>query len=529
MLRLGSWMANRGVILFFIVIAAIAVRAYWAAGFIPKDDAEFAKVAYQMSQGTFAYDRYEGPPVFPLRTGVVLPTAAAMALFGPGEAQIAIYPLITSLVTLLLIYLFSARMFGHKAAVIAAFVWVFLPMDLEIATMLWPEVPTTAFAILGVYCIYVARSRDDLGQRAQLLYGLAGGLAFGAAWLCKEAVVYFAPFCLALALFDFQRTRFQRLAIWGGVAAGSLAVLTGEMLVYGVITGDSLYRFAAIHRNYDLYPEFFFTEGARFGYPVGTPFWKAVIKRIAIDGPAIIFLQPHFLYLPSFGALAALYGWYRRDSRFYFMTALFVVLIIMFNGFSASLQAYQPLPLFSRYFYAICVPAVILTGGMLARLMESEDVGSVWRTRPESFFWGSIMIVALAGLIAWSTFRQFRDHQGTWSAAEKYLAGVLSPKDRIHTDALSRNALEFFWRYPDQMNISVYGEPGHPIVIGCNEYVLKNRSYIEWLTTNYGMWLTMRGFELPALVQKPPENWRVEWTNHNATLFKVICGNPARP
>lgn len=515
-----------GVILFLILLVAVAVRVYWAAGFIPKDDAEFAEVAYRISQGTFAYGRYEGPPVIPVRTGIVLPTAAAMALFGPGEVQIAAYPLLTSVLLMLLIYFFSARMFGHKAAIIASVAWVFLPMDYEMATMLWPEVPTTAFAFLGVYCIYVARSRDDLSQRARFLYGLAGGLAFGASWLCKESVVYFVPFCLAVMVFDFRRTRFQRLGMWVGVAAGSLAVLTAEMLVYGVINGDWLYRFAAMNRNYHLYPEFFFTEGARFGYPAGTPFWKAVMKRIAIDGPAIIFLQPHFLYLPSFGAIAALYGWYRRDSRFYFMAGLFVVLAVMFNGFSASLQTYQPLPLFSRYFYPICVPAVILTGGMLASLTRSVDLGSVWQTRPESFFWGGILIAALAGSAAWSTFRQFRDHKGTWSAAEKYLASVISPKDRVHADALSRNGLEFFWRYPGEMNVLVYGEPGRPIVVGCNDYVLKNRSYIEWLTANYGMWLTLRGFELPAVVQKPPENWRVQWTNDNATLFKVTCGNP---
>ena len=516
---------NWGVILCFIVMAAIGLRVYWAAGFIPKDDAEFAKVAYEMSQGTFDYDRYEGPPVIPVRTGIVLPTAASMALFGPGEVQLAVYPLFLSVVMILLIYLFSARMFGHQAARIASIIWVFLPMEIEIATMLYTEVPTTAFAFIGIYCIYIAKSRDSIGQRAQLLYGLAGGLAFGASWLCKESVVYFVPFCLALILFDFRNTKFKQLATWGGIAAGSLAVLIGEMVVYGINNGDWLYRFTAIHNNYQLYPEFFFTEGARFGFEVGTPFWKAVIKRIAIDGPAIIFLNAHFLFLPSFGAIAALHGWYRRDSRFYFMAALFVVLVIMFNGFSASLQHYQPLPLFNRYFYPICVPAVILTGGMLANLMRSVGIGSVLRERPESIFWGGIMILLLAALIAWSTFRQVRGHIGTWSAAEKYLANVVSPKDRIHTDVLSRNALEFFWRYPDEMNISVYGEPGQQFIVRCDEYVLKNISYNQWLTTNYGMWLTMRGFELPTTVREPPENWHIKWTNRNATLFKVVCGD----
>jgi hypothetical protein len=160
---------------------------------------------------------------------------------------------------------------------------------------------------------------------------------------------------------------------------------------------------------------------------------------------------------------------------------------------------------------------------MLATLVQSVSLGTVVRERPDSFFWGGIMILLIATLVVWSTFRQFRDHVGTWAAGEKYLASVLSPKNRIHADILSRNALEFFWRYPDEMNVSVYGEPGQSIVVDCNDYVLRNLSYIQWLTTNYGMWLTLRGFELPAAVQNPPENWRIQWTNQNATLFKVVC------
>ncbi len=324
-----------GVILCFIVLAAFGLRAYWAAGLLPKDDAEYASVAYQMSQGTFDHGSYEGPPVIPARTGIVLPTAVAMALFGPGEVQLAAYPLLSSVAMILLIYLLSARIFGHPAATIAAIIWIFLPIEIEIATTIWPEVPATVFAFIGVYCIYVARSRDRIGQRTQLFYGLAGGVAFGAAWLCKESVVYFGPFCLALILFDLRNSKFKQLATWGGVAAGSLAVLVGEMVVYGIITGDWLHRFTAMQKNYELYPQFFFTEGsARFGFEAGTPYWKAVIKRVAIDGPALIFLNAQFLFLPSLGAIATLYGLYRRDSRFYFMSALFAVLVIMFNGFS---------------------------------------------------------------------------------------------------------------------------------------------------------------------------------------------------
>jgi hypothetical protein len=337
--------------------------------------------------------------------------------------------------------------------------------------------------------------------------------------------VYLVPFCLALLVFDLRATKLRHLPTWGGIAAGSLAVLIGEMIVYGIINGDWLYRITATHNNYLMLPEFFFMEGTRFGFEKGTPFWKAVIKRVAVDGPTMIFFTPQFFFLPAFGAIATLHALYRRDSRAYFMAALFAVMVVSFNGLSVSLRGYQPMPLFTRYFYPICVPAAILTAGMLVSLLRSDE--GIWhavRKRAESVFWGGAMLLVLASTIAWLTFRHFRDDTGTWSAAEKHLAGVVSPKDKIHTDAISRNGLEFFWRYPAEMNISVYGEPGRPLTVSCGEYVLRNQSYSRWLTINYGMWLNFGGFEVPPAVQKPPDNWQVVWTNGNATFFKVACG-----
>ena len=511
-------------VLCLVVVVAITLRVYWSAGFHPVDTAEYAKVAYQISQGTFAFDRYEGPPVIPVRTGIVFPTAAVMSLLGTGEAQIALYPLLSCAVVLVLIYLFTVRMFGQLAAAIASIAWAFLPIEIEIATTLYPEVPATAFMFIGIYCIYLARNAEAIRPRAQLLYGLAGGLAFGASWLCRESVVYLVPFCAGLLVFDLRATKFRHLPTWAGIAAGSLAVLIGEMVAYGIYNGDWLYRATATYANYRMLPEFFFMEGTRFGFEKGMPFWKAVAKRVAIDGPAMIFFSPQLLFLPAFGAIATLHALYRRHRHAYFMAALFAVMVVTFDGLSVSLRNYQPLPLFTRYFYPICFPALILTAGMLASLLRpDEGLWNALRKRAEPVFWGGAVLLVLASTVAWLTFRHFRDYTGRWSAAEEHLAGVLSPKDTIHTDAISRNGLEFFWGYPAKMNVSPYGAPGRPVTVRCGDYVLRNLSYDRWLTVNYGMWLNVGGFEAPPVVQKPPESWRVVWTDGNATLFKVTC------
>lgn len=515
------WLAALAVIVF----VAMGLRIVYAAGFIPVDDAEYARAAARMLDGTFSYEENPGPPVNPGRTGIVLPLMALFKVFGPSETSLAAYPLAVTLLTILLVYAFAARMFGRYAALIAAGIWSFVPLDVEFAAKVNPDTAVTAFGMLGIFLIYVARlrNRDESGDVSLLLRGACAGLAFGVAWLCKASTAYLAPFCLILLCYDLSKDWRRYAFLWSGVCIGSLLVFGSEMAFYAAAKGNALYRFHMIETNYQLYPQFFFNEGARWGYEAGTPFWKAVAKRLLLEGPSTFFLSRDYMYLPFFGLIASAYALYKKDSRFYFQILLFGSLLFMFNFFSASLESYQPLPLFTRYSHSLAFVGAVLTGGLLSKLMCPSLSRSAIKNRPEGLFWGAALTSIIVIAAGWSTFRLIRDTTTTWSTAERELAKVIGPEDRIYTDPLSRAGLEFFWKYPLTMNVIDVREVSRGETVGCGSYVLTNDSYTKWLVNNYGMWYTLEPFTLPEIVRNPPAEWERSWSDGNATLYHVGC------
>jgi len=518
-LPVGRWLP----VLAVIVLVGLAIRVIFAAGFIPVDDAEFARIAARILDGSFSWETHTGPPVNPGRLGIVVPLVVLFALFGPGESVMAIYPLALSLLTMLLVWAFASRAFGHRAGLIATAIWVFVPLDITFSSRVIPDPAVTAYALLAIYLIYSARLRLDLEPRALVLRGVLAGLAFGAAWLCKASTVYLGPFCMIVMCFDLYR-EFRRYAyLWGGVAAGALLVFGSEMAWYAATTGAWLYRFFIIEKNYQLYPEFFFNEGATWGYEAGTPYWKAIVKRLFLEGPQAFFLTRDVLYLPLFGLIAAAYALYVRDSKFYFLALLFASLLFMFNFFSASMSSYQPLPLFYRYFHSLCFVSVVLVGGLLDRLTVSVWSRTTRQARPEALFWGLVLTCGIVVVAGWSTFRTARDRTTTWAAAERDLVGIVRPSDRIYTDALSRAGLEFFWQYPASTDVLDISEMQPDEFVDCGAYVLINRSYINWLENNFGMWYTLAPFSMPAELREPPDRWDVTWANGNATLYRARC------
>ena len=243
-------MNRRALALLLILVAAVGMRLLLSRGFSPLDDAEYARVAQKIADGTFAIAEYPGPPVVPVRSGIVLPTAVMFGAFGPSEWTLGAYPLVMSVVLLLAVFGLAAAAFGYTAGLVAAGIWAFVPLDVIMAMWLRPDVPSTAWAFVGVLLVYFGRQgSEDTGGKRVIGQGIAAGLAFGAAWLCKESIAYFVPFCAMLLGYDFFRDWRRYLPVWGGVAAGSIFVLGAEAAFYAVRTGDALYRLHAMELN----------------------------------------------------------------------------------------------------------------------------------------------------------------------------------------------------------------------------------------------------------------------------------------
>ena len=110
------WGSRRTLIaLFAIILFAAAIRALLFRGYVGLDDAEYSRFAYNLSHGSLQPDGYTGPGVFPLRIGLIGPTAAIFRVFGVNEWTMVLFPFVLSLGSIGLAYLCAALWFGPAA------------------------------------------------------------------------------------------------------------------------------------------------------------------------------------------------------------------------------------------------------------------------------------------------------------------------------------------------------------------------------------------------------------------------------
>ncbi len=510
----------------FAALAAImamctALRFMLFGGYAGLDDGEYARIAHWIVNGTFSLQEYGGPPVFPLRTGLVLPTALVFRAFGIGEWSMVLYPFALSVLALGLVYVCAAQFFGQRAGLVAVALLGLTPIELGSATKLLPDMPAAFFAALGVTSIVLLERR---AQRQATLFwgGCLAGISFGLSWLCKESITFLAPFCLAYMAVCIIRRGRSAVPLWAGVAVGSLGVLFGEMITYLVVTGDPLFRFHEIERNYRELENGFFTEGSDFGWQKGESYARALGKRLLVSGPALLLLDYSFLFLPLVGLIAALHGWYTKDKSFAIPSLWLVTLLVMFNFSSTSFSSYVPMALFHRYFYLIVFPSTVLAAGLIGKLLFQGDAASGDEVHRERRFWG----VALAGalLLAGGYILQaaLRSSPMAWASEVRHLSTAIRPSSPLYTDTLSIRGLEFMHGYPGATKWIDFKELKSPGEIPPGSLVLVNKAYIEWLNRNGGMWLSPRaGYQKHAFYEKPPASWKEIWRSENARMYKI--------
>lgn len=508
-------------LLFIVLLSATILRIYEFRGFGALDDAAYAQIAHKVSEGSFTAGSYKGPAVFPLRVGIIYPTALLFRYIGVSEWSMVFFPFLISLLSVLLAYLCTNYFFGPRAALIAAVFWAFLPLDTIHATILSPDLPAAFFGSLAI--IAILHLVDSRFHNPLLLFsgGIAAGVSFGLSWLCKESVAYMVPFCAFLMVSTLNKNWKRNLPIWIGVAVGSITVLSIEMFVYYKATGDWLFHFKETERNYIQYKNAFFVEGAKFTGPGAGGQFKAILRRLLLDGPLTIFLNVQLLYLPLIAAVISLHALYWRNKSFLVPCIWFATLVLMFNFSSSSLKAYAPIVLFDRYLYPVMLPAVVITAGFFDNLYfhgKEDPNGIVHR---EKVFWGSLVLAFLVLLCGYKNYSNRKWSPG-WVSEVKTVSRLLHPSDKLYTDILTIHGLEFFWDYPRRMNTQNFEEMGPFVTIPPRSYVLVNKRYLDWLTDYAGWWPTQSAdYRKPEFHNRIPSSWKKIWGNGNAVLYQV--------
>lgn len=519
---------------FALVIALVAmagvIRAVIFSGYEGLDDAEYTRFAYLLAHGRPFPADYAGPGVFPLRVGVYVPAAGLMHLLGVSEWTVALYPFLISLAAVALMYIGASFFFGWQAGVIAASLLAVLDLDIENATTLLPDLLSAFFGAVGVMLIARGAGRDAADRGSLLRNGLLAGFAFGLAWLCKESVVYLAPFCLILAAITIKRD-WSALTLWVGVAVGSLAVLSTEMATHWAMTGDPLFRLHEVERNYKQWENGFFTAGSILGWSEGVSYRDALIDRLFVSGPRRILLDGALNYVPLVALIGALYGWLKRDRAFLIPALWLISLVLMFNFASSSTSSYIPLPLYLRYMYPMYFAAIILASGFIAKLLFAPP------TQAQAGSSGGLFTravgLAIAAVVLYSSatnlYFSFARSRVAWIGESRQLHTSVTPKTVVYADTLTLRTFEFFAGYPEQTAWTDFAAVAPGQELPQESLVIVNKRYIQWLDRNAGMWVawphpgptSRTGYRKHDFYEHAPAAWKSIWHNNNTQVFKV--------
>lgn len=217
------------IVLFF---AAVRYRLHNVP--LERDEGEYAYSGQLMLQGIPPYELAYNMKL----PGIYAAYAGIMAVLGETPAGIHLGLLLINLVTVLLMYLLAAQLFGRLAGMVAAASYAVLSTS---ASVMGFEAHATNFvvlpAILGI--LLLLRAQESGGNWLLFASGVCGGIAV----LMKQHGAFFVVFCLLFQFFGDPGGRIE----WRKFTRQGAIYLAGVIVPYAA-TCLLLYRAGVFHR-----------------------------------------------------------------------------------------------------------------------------------------------------------------------------------------------------------------------------------------------------------------------------------------
>lgn len=216
-----------------LAILVFALAAF--DGYYMYDDYSYAYYAYKLRQGDWLLNE----DIFTHRWGLIVPQALLYGLLGTGHTANMLLPLLSTLVTLWLLFVFLKKEYPEQAAA-AATLFAGTFYVLFFANKLYPDPLLMPLALGAALCLW--KRKQHFGQGA--LFALLNAWAF----LTKELIVYFFPFYLLCLLHDVWRREQGRF--WAGALLTALLLGGSYLWLYELRVGEALYRFRVIEEGH---------------------------------------------------------------------------------------------------------------------------------------------------------------------------------------------------------------------------------------------------------------------------------------
>lgn len=332
---------------FAFFLLALLLRLACFTGLIASDDVYYATYAQQIAEGRYALEYHH----FAIRFGLILPVGLLYALFGVNEWSTIGVPFFASSLSVVLLALIGAKLFGIRAGGIAGILLVSFPLQLHYASILVPELVAECYVLLALL-IYVRTE-----ERAPMAFGALAGAFIGIAYLTKEPALFVAA---ALFIDAARQGRWRNVL---GIALGIGVVIAVEHAYYLSLTGDLLFRVHAMAKH-----NLYVTDGrgevdiANLGYRL----IKEYPRMMLIPG---VYWGIHSLAAVILAAVALVR--FRRDRRAHFLAFWAALPWIYLNFGTSSFNHFIPIPAAPRYIEFVYPPLFLLAGWVLADFISN--------------------------------------------------------------------------------------------------------------------------------------------------------------
>lgn len=471
-----------------ILLFALFLRIIFLSGVNTSDDLNYINSAYKILEGSFS-------PTWSmsLRVLMIYPTAFFFWLFGISNFSAALWPLICSMGTIILIYKIGKLLFNERVGLLAAFLLSFFPLDVTYATRVSPDLPLAFLMTISVYLFLKARTVNR-----NYLYLFSSGIALGLSYLTKVLGLLLFFFYFVYMIYDFISKRKINFN-YSFIVLGFLLVFVIEGLYYYSSNGDFLLRYNEVSKIYT-------TTGVYWGkgiYP---------IDILTFYPPAMLNLVDYYSGTPNtriygfffyFVFLALIYSLIRREKRSYVLIIWMLSLFLYLQIGTRSLSEYLLFGKEYRYLTIITVPALIILASFLldkSKVIRKFLLISVIFLLSTSVYYGYFISEHLnygigeCGCVRMSDIHKISDYI-------KASNGTFFVDNTIYYYVL------FDLKYnPTQLR-------GVSFVKNVSElsgsFIVLNSSYIS-LNSCSGY-----GYTLPEFMCNPPEDWR---------LVEIIAG-----
>jgi hypothetical protein len=334
--------------LVIILIIALSIRLIFFQGVGTSDSRWHADWAYDISNGKFP----SGPNQGNARIGLLIPVSLLYSIFGVNEFSSNIIPLMTSLLGIILIFLFGRLLFNEKVGLIAAFLLSFFPLDVLYATRLMSDLPSAIFSVLSVY-LFLKAEKTERSTKTSILYVLSG-ISLAIAFSIREMAILTLLFYLGYVIYN-KKIKLS----YGLMAAGFLSIFILELYFFYAHTGNPFYRFDALSGNY-------IQDATILNF-----FGRLSFPEFFLAYPFVIFNNIQLGYFYTFISLAILYFIFNRNRGTTILIIWIGMIYLYLNFGSSSLSSYAPFLAVARYLNYITIPGILL---LAAFLMENEKI-----------------------------------------------------------------------------------------------------------------------------------------------------------